>query len=78
MFRLDKNKPEERDELDEWAVLHNGIKVGELAKQLFGKYTNIEYNEDLPKMIYNTEEALKKSPNIITEASFEYKNNFLV
>lgn len=76
MLWLDKNKPEERDELDKQAVLDNGTKVGELAKQLFGKYTNIEYNEDLSKMIYNTEEALKKSPNIITEASFEYKNNF--
>lgn len=76
MFWLDKNKPEERDELDKQAVLDNGTKVGELAKQLFGKYTNIEYNEDLSEMIYNTEEALKKFPNIITEASFEYKNNF--
>ena len=76
MLWLDKNKPEEREELDKQAVLDNGTKVGELAKQLFGKYTNIEYNEDLSKMIYNTEEALKKFPNIITEASFEYKNNF--
>ena len=76
MLWLDKNKPEEREKLDKQAVLDNGTKVGELAKQLFGKYTNIEYNEDLSKMIYNTEEALKKFPNIITEASFEYKNNF--
>ena len=76
MLWLDRNKPEEKDELDKQAVLDNGTKVGELAKQLFGKYTNIEYNEDLSKMIYNTEEALKKFPNVITEASFEYRNNF--
>ena len=76
MLWLDKNKPEEREELDKQAVLDNGTKVGELAKQLFGKYTNIEYNENLSKMIYNTEEVLKNFPNIITEASFEYKNNF--
>ena len=76
MLWLDKNKPEEKGEIDNQAVLDNGTKVGELAKGIFGKYINIEYNENLDKMIYDTKEELKRSPNIITEASFEYKNNF--
>lgn len=40
MLWLDKNKPEERDELDKQAVLDKGTKVGELAKQLI---------KDMPK-----------------------------
>ena len=76
MLWLDKNKPEEKSKIDEQDVLENGIKVGELAKGIFGDYTDIKYNENLSKMICDTQEALKKSPNIITEASFNYQNNF--
>ena len=76
MLWLEKNKPEEKGEMDNQAVLDNGTKVGEFAKGIFGNYTNIEYDENLDKMIYDTKEALKESSNIITEASFKYKNNF--
>lgn len=76
MLWLEKNKPEEKGEMDNQAVLDNGTKVGELAKGIFGNYTNIEYDENLDKMIYDTKEALKESSNVITEASFKYKNNF--
>ena len=76
MLWLEKNKPEEKGEMDNQAVLDNGTKVGEFAKGIFGKHTNIEYDENLDKMIYDTKEALKESSNIITEASFKYKNNF--
>lgn len=76
MLWLEKNKTEEKGEMDNQAVLDNGTKVGELAKGIFGNYTNIEYDENLDKMIYDTKEALKESSNIITEASFKYKNNF--
>ena len=58
------------------AVLANGTAVGELARNLFGKYTNIEFNKDLNIMIEDTERMLKNKPNIITEASFNYDNNF--
>ena len=76
MLWLEKNKPEEKGEMDNQAVLDNGTKVGELAKGIFGKHTNIEYDENLDKMIYDTKEALKENSNIITEASFKYKHNF--
>ena len=58
------------------AVLANGTVVGELARNLFGKYTNIEFNTDLNVMIEDTKKMLKNKPNIITEASFNYDNNF--
>ena len=57
-------------------VLENGTKVGQLAKGLFGKYENIDFNENLNIMIDQTKKLLKNKPNIITEASFNYNNNF--
>ena len=58
------------------AVLANGTAVGELARNLFGDYTNIEFNTDLNIMVEDTKKMLKSKPNIITEASFNYDNNF--
>lgn len=76
MLWLDKNKPEEKSEIDKQYVLDNGTRVGELAKKLFGEHIDIEFDKDLCKMIYDTKQALKGVPNIITEASFDYCNNF--
>ena len=73
---LDKNKPEEAIDTGNESVLENGTKVGELARSYFGKYENIEFNNDLSKMILDTEVKLKNKPNIITEASFNFDNNF--
>ena len=73
---LDKYKREVKEEIDNKSVLENGTNVGELAKRLFGKYVDIEYNSDLNKMISDTKEALKEKNTIITEASFVYDNNF--
>ena len=73
---LDKNKPEEMADIGNESVLENGTKVGELARSYFGKYKNIEFNKDLSKMISDTEKELKNGPNIITEASFNFDNNF--
>lgn len=73
---MDKYKKEEKEPSAKEAVLKNGTKVGQLAKGLFGEYVDIEFDKDLSKMILATEEALKYAPNIITEASFEYDNNF--
>ena len=73
---LDKNKPEEATDIGNESALENGTKVGEIAKNYFGEYTNIEFNKDLSKMIYDTKMQLKNKPNIITEASFNFDNNF--
>ena len=73
---MDKYKQEEKVPTAKDAVFKNGTMVGQLAKKIFGKYVDIEFDKDLSKMILETEEALKYAPNIITEASFEYDNNF--
>ena len=73
---LDKNHPEEREETANEQVLDNGTEVGELARNLFGPYTNIEFNKDLNQMIKDTNKILTKDKMIITEASFNYNNNF--
>lgn len=76
MLWLDKNMPEVLQQTANEDILRNGIKVGELAKGLLGEYIDIEYNKDLKIMLQQTKEALSKVPNIITEASFNYDNNF--
>ena len=73
---LDKNKPEEAVPKTSDSVLENGTKVGELARQYFGEYINIDFDEILSNMIKNTKINLKNVPNIITEASFNFNNNF--
>lgn len=73
---LKKYKPEYAIQTAKDSVLENGTRVGELARGLFGEYENIEFDEDLNIMIEKTQELLKNKPNIITEASFNYDNNF--
>ncbi|MBR3324453.1 MAG: DUF2779 domain-containing protein [Clostridia bacterium] len=73
---LSQNKPEEATETSSASVLENGIMVGELARGIFGEYTNIEFDEDVSKMLDATNEQMKQAPNIITEASFSYNNSF--
>ena len=73
---LDKYKREYREEIDNESVLENGTIVGEIAKSLFGEYIDIEFNENLNKMIEDTNEALKNDKCVITEASFVFDNNF--
>ena len=73
---LKKYKPDEVVPSEKDAIFENGKRVGELAKGIYGKYENIEYNENLNTMIEKTNQLLKNKPNIITEASFNYNNNF--
>ena len=73
---MDKYKSEVAIPTSRDSVLKNGTEVGELARNLFGDYTNIEFNKDLNIMVVKTRKLLKNKPNIITEASFNYDNNF--
>lgn len=58
------------------SVFETGRKVGELAKGLFGDYVDIPFDEKLNVRIKKTQHFLKDKPNVITEASFIYNNNF--
>ena len=74
---LNKYKPEVKEQINNESVLENGTRVGETAKELFGKYINIEFNEDLSQMIKDTNKVINENKNtIITEASFDYNDNF--
>ena len=73
---LDKNKPEEAVQTANESVLRNGIRVGELARELFGEFINIDYEENKSLMLDQTKQYMKNAPNIITEASFDYDGNF--
>lgn len=76
MLWLDKNKPECAELTENDSVLANGTEVGRLAKGLFGEYIDISYQENINEMINETKKYIKLAPNIITEASFSYQNNF--
>ena len=73
---LEKYKPDSSQAEDNEAVFERGRQVGELAKELFGEYEDIPFDKNLNLRIEKTEELLKDKPNVITEASFIYDNNF--
>ena len=73
---MGKYKPEEAVSKARDSVFKNGTAVGNLAKGLFGEYEDVEFNKDLNEMIEKTKQLLNQKPNIITEASFLYENNF--
>ena len=56
-------------------ILEKGNEVGELAKGLFGDYNDIQQGTKRA-MIEETERLMLEKPNIITEASFSYEDNF--
>ncbi|MBQ9011782.1 MAG: DUF2779 domain-containing protein, partial [Bacilli bacterium] len=73
---LDTNKKEEKKLPENESILDDGVEVGLVAKDLLGDHIDIEFNEDLNIMIENTKKALKNKEVVITEASFEYQDNF--
>ena len=73
---LNKYKHDEAKDSANDSVLKTGRKVGELAKGLFGDYSDIPYDADIDVRIQNTQRTLQNKPNVICEASFLYDNNF--
>lgn len=56
--------------------MENGREVGELAKGLFGEYTDVTVTKDgcpdIPEMIWRTKKELERGTPVICEASFKY------
>lgn len=73
---MNSYKKDEAAGEDKTVLFENGHKVGELAKGLLGPYEDIPFDITLDPMIEKTKELLPNKPNIITEASFRYDNNF--
>ncbi len=77
MLWLEKYKPNEMTEVDNSSVLEQGNMVHEVARYLFGEHINIEYTDNLSEMIKDTYRTIESYESIIiTEASFNYDNNF--
>jgi len=77
MLWLEKYKPEAMEETDNSSVLEQGNMVHEVARYLFGEHINIEYTDNLNEMIKDTYRTIESYEDvIITEASFNYDNNF--
>jgi len=77
MLWLEKNKPEEKEEINNDSIMEQGNAIHEVARYLFGSHINIEYTENLKQMIEDTMNTIDSYKDIIiTEASFTYKNNF--
>ena len=56
---LESYKPEVGEVVANSSALENGIKIGELARNLFGEHININYSEDLEDMINQTKKIFK-------------------
>ncbi len=76
MVWLEKYKSEFAERKASDTVLENGIQVGNLAKRLFVKCEDIEFNKNFDIMVEQTKRKLENKPNVIIEASFNYNNNF--
>ncbi len=77
MLWLEKHKPEEMEEQNNDRILEQGNNIHEVARYMFGSHINIEYTENLSQMIEDTINTIESYKDIIiTEASFNYKNNF--
>ena len=76
---LNKYKPEQAS-VDEntKARMETGVEVGELARGLFGEYTNVlatspDGRLDLTQMIANTQREMDNGTPVICEASFSFE-----
>ena len=76
MIWLLKNKLYEKGEDSSDYIKEKGIEVHDVGKNYFGDHIEIEYNDDLQKMVDETKKLLKNNNLVITEASFIYNNNF--
>lgn len=72
---LNKYKVDKAVARDE-SSFETGKEVGELAKGLFGDYEDVPFNVNFKLRLEKTEKLLEEKPNVITEASFSFQNNF--
>lgn len=77
MLWLEQYKPDVKKEINNDDILEQGNMVHEVARYLFGDNINIKYNDNLNEMIKDTYKVIENNKDIIiTEASFNYENNF--
>ena len=67
---MEKNKPEEAENILPYTILSNGNRVGELAREYFGEYGLVEYDKNVLNMCEATKQYLSAGSVNIAEASF--------
>ncbi|MDD6400213.1 MAG: DUF2779 domain-containing protein, partial [Lachnospiraceae bacterium] len=67
---MEKNKPEEAEDILPYTILSNGNRVGELAREYFGEYALVEYDRNVLNMCEATKQYLSAGKANIAEASF--------
>lgn len=72
---LEENRRDLIEQKDE-SCMKTGQKVGEIAKGIFGEYTDINYDSDLAKRVEMTSNAMSDGADVITEASFLFEDSF--
>ncbi len=70
MLWMDKYKLEEAEDILPESVLANGTMVGDLAREYFGSYELVPYDNDKQTMLAATDDLIKKGAENIAEASF--------
>lgn len=77
MLWMSKNMPEKYDDsVMSASLLETGNQVGQLAKGLLGKYVEVDYSTDFPKMLSDTKAFMDAGEGVIAEASFSYNGLF--
>lgn len=69
---MDKNKPDEAEDILPETVLANGNRVGDLARGYFGEYALVDFDYDKQAMCTVTQGLLQADVENIAEASFLY------
>lgn len=76
IFWLNRYRNDVLESESDDSLFETGRQVGELAKGLFGKYEDVPYEKDFNLRLKKTNLLLQDKPNVITEASFIWNNNF--
>ena len=76
IYWMKKHKKQEASAEANDSALSRGKVVGEFAKGLFKNHVDVAADEDINLRVQKTENLLKDTPNVITEASFIFNNNF--
>jgi len=76
---MKKHMPEKFDDsVMNQTVLDTGNKVGDLAMEYFGDFTEVEYTPDISKMVAETEKLMKEKTAVITEAAFTHNDDLCI
>ena len=76
---MKKNMPEQFDDsVMNQVVLDTGNEIGDLAMKYFGAFDEVEYSQDISKMVSDTKELMQEGKKVITEAAFIHDGDLCI